>query len=223
MEQIAINFKEEIKPVVVPLENPEPVKKRKVIKIKKYQVTPLVVADVPLVIPQPVEIPVPLEDPEPVKKRMVIKIKKNIAVPPLPAPGVYLTKAMEAFETIREYYTMIGKQIPECDIKWYQEELIREKKEYDEFWERCAETKVNIECVLRGDDDWDTAFAVNEARNKVKALPIQESDIGPMPNYGTREFWAWCHKRKKLKEQKDAAILAAGGKINVKKVKAVRL
>jgi hypothetical protein len=40
-----------------------------------------------------------------------------------------------------------------------------------------------------------------------------------MPDYGTKEFWAWCHKRKKLKEQKDAAIIAAGGVVKEKKVK----
>jgi hypothetical protein len=72
---------------------------------------------------------------------------------------------------------------------------------------------------LRGDDEWTIQLAENVARQKVKLLPIQESDIGPMPEYGTKEFWAWCSKRKKLKEQKDAAIIAAGGKIKEKKSK----
>jgi streptomycin 6-kinase len=87
------------------------------------------------------------------------------------------------------------------------------------FWERCAETKVNMECVMRGDDDWTTTLAINAVRQKVKALPVQASDIGPMPDYGTKDFWAWCHKRKKLKEQKEAAIVAAGGVVKEKKPK----
>jgi hypothetical protein len=79
-----------------------------------------------------------------------------------------------------------------------------------------------MECSLRGDDEWTTELAINAAKQKVKAMPIREEDIGPMPPYGTGEFWAWCHKRKKLKEQKDAA----GGtvpekKIKVKKVKQI--
>jgi len=164
----------------------------------------------------------PVEEPVPVKEKVVLKLKKTLPIPPPPRPGVYLTKAMEAFETIREYYHERGKIIPQEDIKWYHEELAQEKKELDEFWERCAETKVNMECVFRGDDDWTTALAVNAARQKVKALPIRAEDIGPMPEYGTKDFWAWCHKKKKLKEQKDAAIIAAGGKIKEKKVRATK-
>lgn len=193
-------------PVAVPVAvaTPVPVKKRTVIRLGK-----------PL--PQPV--PVPVQEPVQVKKKTVIKLKKQVIVPPPPAPGVYVTKAMEAFETIREYCLLNNVPITEEHVKWYQEELLQEKKEFDEFWERCAETKANIECVLRGDDEWTTELALNAARQKVKALPIQEGDIGPMPEYGTKDFWAWCHKRKKLKEQKEAAIIAAGGKVKEKKPK----
>ena len=172
------------------------------------------------VVPTVVPVVVPVAVPVPEKKKTILKLNKK--VPPPPGPGVYVTKAMEAFEAIREYYTVRGKQIPDSDIKWYEQELIQEKKEFDEFWERCAETKANMECFLRGDDEWTTELALNAARQKVKTLPIQEGDIGPMPEYGTKDFWAWCHKRKKLKEQKEAAIIAAGGKIKEKKVKPVK-
>lgn len=184
-------------PVAAPLPAPVEEKKKTILKVKKVPVA------------------TPIQEPVQEKKKTILKLKKK--VPPPPAPGVYITKAMEAFEAIREYYTLRGQQIPDADIKWYEDELIQEKKEMDEFWERCAETKANMECVLRGDDEWKTALAVNAARQKVKALPIQEGDIGPMPEYGTKDFWAWCHKRKKLKEQKDAAIIAAGGVVKVKK------
>jgi hypothetical protein len=166
-----------------------------------------------------VPVAVPIQEPVQAKKKTVIKLKKQVAIPPPPAPGVYVTKAMEAFETIREYCLLNNVPITEEHVKWYQEELIQEKKEFDEFWERCAETKANMECVFRGDDEWTTELAINAARQKVKALPIQEGDIGPMPDYGTKDFWAWCHKRKKLKEQKEAAIIAAGGVVKVKKPK----
>jgi len=203
-------------PVAMPVATPMPVqeKKKTVLKVKKPTVA------TPVAPPEPVAPSEPVAAPEPVQaKKTILKVKKKLPIPPPPAPGVYVTKAMEAFEAIREYYATRGQQIPEADIKWYQEELVQEKKEMDAFWERCAETKVNMECVFRGDDEWTTQLAVNAARQKVKALPIQESDIGPMPEYGTRDFWTWCHKRKKLKEQKDAAIVAAGGVVKVKKPK----
>lgn len=188
---------------------PVTVKKRILIKLGK---------------PLPVPIPeaVTIQEPVQPKKKTIIKLKKQVVVPPPPAPGVYVTKAMEAFEAIREYCLLNNVSITDEHVKWYQEELLQEKKEMDEFWERCAETKVNMECVLRGDDDWTTDLAINAARQKVKTLPIQEGDIGPMPEYGTKDFWAWCHKRKKLKEQKEAVIVAAGGVIKEKKPKKVK-
>ena len=154
-----------------------------------------------------------VSEPEPVKR--VLKSKKEVLqpvkrvlkaalpIPPPPAPGVHITKAMEAFEILREYYQLTGGKITQADIKWYHAELAEEKKEFDAFWERCAVTKAIMECVVRGDDEWTMALAENAARQKVKALPITQGDIGPMPEYGSKEFWAWCHKRKKLKLQKE--------------------
>jgi hypothetical protein len=160
----------------------------------------------------------PLVQPKVEPVRRVISTSK-IPIPPVPGPDVYLTKAMEAFESLREYYTLRGKTIPQSDIKWYHEELKQEKKEFDEFWERCCVTKACIEATQRGENDWQISLAMNAAKQLEKKLPILETDIGPMPDYGTREFWVWCSKRKKLKEQKDAAIIAAGGTVKVKKAK----
>jgi hypothetical protein len=151
-----------------------------------------------------------------VKQPRVIKIS-SLPVPPIPDSGVYLTKAMEAFESIREYYTQRNLPISQSDIKWFHAELKREKEEFDEFWARCASTKACIDGTLRGDDDWTITLAMNAARQLEKKMPILDTDIGPMPDYGTGEFWAWCHKRKKLKEQKEAAIIAAGGTVPVPK------
>jgi hypothetical protein len=187
-----------------------------VIKLKK----PLVPVPVPVAVPVPAPMQVAAPMPVLEQKKTIIKLKKK--VPPPPAPGVYITKAMEAFEAIREYCLLNKKPISDQDIRWYQDELLREKKEMDDFWAYCEETRVNMECFMRGDDDWKTALALNAARQKVKALPVKEDDIGPMPEYGSEDFWAWCHKRKKLKEQKDAAIVAAGGTVKEKKPKQVK-
>jgi hypothetical protein len=158
--------------------------------------------------------------PVPQAKRVIGKPK--LAVPPIPAPGTYITKTMESFEALREYYTQRSEVIPQSVIKWYHEELVAEKKEMDEFWSRCAATKACIEGTLRGDDTWTINLAINAARQAEKKLPILETDIGPMPAYGTGEFWAWCSKRKKLKTQKEEAMIAAGIPVPPAKVKKPR-
>lgn len=152
--------------------------------------------------------------------RKVLKLKKSIPTPPPPAPGVYITKVMEAFEAIREYSRINNLPISEADIKWYNDELALEKKEVDEFWERCSVTKAILDAVARGEDMDGIILAEANAKLTEKKEPLRESDIGEMPAHGTREFWAWCMKRKQLRLQKEAAIIAAGGTIPVKKVKA---
>uniref|UniRef100_A0A6C0AM98 Uncharacterized protein n=1 Tax=viral metagenome TaxID=1070528 RepID=A0A6C0AM98_9ZZZZ len=171
---------------------------RRVIKLKN-----------PAPLPTPTAAALPIS--QPVVRRL-IKVSK-FQIPPLPRSDIPLTKAMEAFESIREYYILHKMQIPQSDIKWYYDELAQEKIEYDEFWARCAVTKACMEGTLRGDDDWTIRLAMNAAKQLEKKLPIQESDIGPMPPHGTGEFGAWCRKRKLLKQQKDSAIIAAGGTV----------
>ena len=152
--------------------------------------------------------------------RKVLKLKKKIPVPPPPAAGSYITKATEAFEAIREYCRINKVPISEADIKWYHEELALEKKEMDEFWERCSVTKAALDAFTRGEGIDGIILAEAKAKLTEKKEPLRESDIGEMPAHGTREFWAWCMKRKQLRLQKEAAIIAAGGTIPVKKVKA---
>ena len=196
----------------------------RVIKLKKLVqsiVQPVLGSVQPVQPVQPVKRLIKLKNPEalqPEPHRRLIKIS-NLPVPPIPAVGIYLTKAMEAFESIREYYSERGLHIPQSEIKWYYAELKQEKEEFDTFWARCASTKACIDGTLRGDDDWTITLAMNAARQLEKKMPILETDIGPMPDYGTVEFWAWCHKRKKLKEQEDAAIIAAGGVVEEKSKK----
>jgi hypothetical protein len=152
----------------------------------------------------------PTAEPSPPVRR-ILKGKPLIAIPPIPSPYTLLTPAMEAFEAIRLYCSTNGLSIQQSDITWYHAELKREQSEMDAFWEHCAVTKAGFDSFARGDDEWTAALALNAAKQKVKAMPIQDSDIGPMPPIKSKEFWAWCALRKKLRLQKEAAIIAAGG------------
>ena len=142
----------------------------------------------------------------PTKERPVIKLKKPLLpVPPPPPYGYALTKAGEAFEALREYYETRDEPIPQADLRWYQDELEQEKKDHIEFWSYCAITEAIMEATMRGVTDEVTLMKIEmEAKKKQKTLPIRDSDSGPMPSYGTPEFWSWCRKRKQLKEQKEA-------------------
>jgi len=187
-------------------------KPKRILKKRKPEVSN--VSDIPVVktLPSPEALPL-----QPKPKRILGKPK--LPIPPIPGSSELITKAMEAFESIRGYYTERDLPIPQSDIKWFHAELKKEKEEFDEFWARCASTKACIDGTLRGDDDWTITLAMNAAKQQEKKLPILDTDIGPMPDYGTQAFWAWCHKRKKLKEQKEAAIIAAGGTVPLPKKK----
>jgi hypothetical protein len=132
------------------------------------------------------------------------------------ARAVNNTRQVQTCEAIRHYCSINGLPIQQSDIAWYHTELKREQAEMDAFWERCAITKAGFDSFARGDDEWAAALALNAAKQKVKTMPIQESDIGPMPPMKSKEFWAWCALRKKLRLQKDAAIIAAGGVVKNK-------
>lgn len=142
-----------------------------------------------------------------VEKRPIIKLKKPLlTVPPPPPYGYALTKAGEAFEALREYYETRDEPISQADLRWYQEEIEQEKKDRIEFWSYCAITEAIMDATIRGINDEVTLMKIEmEAKKKQKSMPIRESDIGPMPTYGSPEFWAWCRKRKQLKEQKEAS------------------
>ena len=175
----------------------------------------------PVVPVEPVEpVAAPIQEvlPQAVVKRS-IKIKKGLPVPPPPAAGVYITKAMEAFEAMREYYETRDLPIPDEDIKWYHEELVREEAEMKAFWDDCCVTRAVMEAVARGATDDEIWMAEAKAKLTEKKKPLTEADLGEMPAYGSPEFWAWCRKRKQIRLEKEAAIIAAGGTVNVPKAR----
>ena len=172
----------------------------------------------PVVPVEPVAAPIQEVLPQAVVKRS-IKIKKGLPVPPPPAAGVYVTKAMEAFEAMREYYETRDLPIPDEDIKWYHEELVREEAEMKAFWDDCCVTRAVMEAVARGATDDEIWMAEAKAKLTEKKKPLTEADLGEMPAYGSPEFWAWCRKRKQIRLEKEAAIIAAGGTVNVPKAR----
>jgi hypothetical protein len=120
---------------------------------------------------------------------------------------------MEAFEAMREYYAALGQEPTQADIRWYLDELEVEKKEMDAFWLENKVTKVVIDAICRGASLEEIMAVETAAMSGVAPRPITEADLGPMPAYGTGEFWAWCAKRKKIRLEKEAAIIAAGGTV----------
>jgi hypothetical protein len=197
----------------------------RVIKVKNpngmVPVVP-VVPVVPLAGPEPVQEVLPQAAAQEKPKRS-IKIKKGLPVPPPPAAGVYVTKAMEAFEAMREYYETRDLPIPDDDIKWYHEELAREEAEMKAFWDDCCVTKAVMEAVARGATDDEIWMAEAKAKLTEKKKPLTEADLGEMPAYGSPEFWAWCRKRKQIRLEKEAAIIAAGGTVKAQKPKAKKV
>jgi hypothetical protein len=193
-------------PLLVPLVATVPEKPKKVLKLKKpvAPVAPLVAPLVPLVQEKP---------------KKVITLK-GLPVPPIPTGP--LTKAMEAFEELREYYSSRDEPIPQSDIKWFLTELEQEKKADAEFWADCSITKVCLDGFLKGATDDELDIAVAKAQIEEKKKPIKETDLGHTPSYGTPEFWAWCHKKKRLRLQKEAEIIAAGGTVPPEKPKKPR-
>ena len=220
----------EVAPVAEPVA--EPVVKKKVIKLKKVAVAeePVALAaqePVAVAVAKPVaevkkviklkKVQPALTAPEPKK---AITLSKKLPIPTFTEP---LTKAMEAFEALREYYESRNESIPQADIKWIYEELEQEKKADKEFWDECPVTKAHLDAISRGASQDELEIAVAKAQIEEKKKPIKETDLGPMPSYGTQEFWIWCHKRKQIRLQKEAAIIAAGGTVPEAKPKKPRV
>ena len=190
---------------------------KKVIKLKKAPAQPQVQA---IAQAQPEPEAQAIAQPEAQAIAQPVKPKKTFKlVPPVPKPNAYLTPAQEAFELIREYCRNHCLPMAQSDITWYKEELIREKKELDEFWQDHSTTWANLQAHMRGDTIEEIDAVVAAAKLVEKKQPIRESDIGEMPPHGSPEFWAWCRKRKQLRLEKEAAIIAAGGTVKPQKAK----
>ena len=192
--------------------------KKKVIKLKKTVPVPEVPQAPQVSVTQEVaqaqEVPQVPEVAQETPKKKVLKLKKSLLpLPPVPSQTTHLTKTMEAFEAIREYYATLGQEPTQSDIAWYHAELEAEKKELDAFWCENKVVKVVLEAICRGATEEELNQIETAASVGVAPRPPTEADLGPMPAYGTGEFWAWCAKRKRIRLAKEAAIIAAGGTV----------
>lgn len=144
-------------------------------------------------------------------KFKVVKVNALIVPPVNQNPSSLLE---EAFENLREWRITHDEAITQEDLKWYYGELENEKQEATNYFTTNPGYKVLIDSVLQGYNDEQLAAAESVVR---KNAPETPDDPGPMPVYGSKEFWAWCHKRKMIRLKKEAAIIAAGGTVKKKK------
>jgi len=157
---------------------------------------------------------------EPVKQeqvKKVIKLKKGLPIPPVnPCP---VSNTEEAFEILREYYSEQEEPIPQSDLKWYYEAVEQDKKDMEKLWIENPTMKAMLDSVEQGHTDEQRLIAEQEAKKKEPVKELAADDPGPMPEYGSGEFWAWCRRRKAIRLAKEAAIIAAGGTVPPAKVK----
>lgn len=154
-----------------------------------------------------------------VQPKKAIKIKKGLPVPPVnPCP---MGQTAEAFEILREYHNERDESIPQDDLKWYYEAIEQDKKDEEQYWVANPTIKAMIDSIEQGLDDEQRLAAEQEAKKREPVKP-QTDDLGPMPEYGSGEFWAWCRKRKAIRLAKEAAIIAAGGTVPPEKPKKPR-
>jgi uncharacterized protein YneR len=193
-------------------------KPKKSFKVKKEFVLETPVLETPLLDTAVLETPL-LDTAVTIKPKKIFKVKKQV----VPEADYIITdresKATEVFLILRDYYESKGTTVTEEDVKWYKEELERENKELAAFWEDCSVTKACLDAFARGETDEVIQQVQEKAKKEEKKKPLTEGDLGEKPAFGTPEFWAWAHKSKQLRLQKEAAIIAAGGTVPVKKVK----
>lgn len=183
-----------------------PPAKKKIFKLKVAPINPEV---------QPEVKPEPELMPEPqVKPKKIFTLKKPEPVYTITDPGLFAT---EAFIILRDYCASQGKTVTKEDIQWYQEELEREKKELAGFWDKCSVTKACLDAFAKGSSEEELEKVEKLAKLSEKKEPLTKDTLGEKPAFGTPEFWAWARKSKQLRLQEEAAIIAAGGTVKVKK------
>ena len=117
---------------------------------------------------------------------------KTVSLPPPTDPNIYWSPAVEAMELTRAWYAEQDAPVPAKDVEFCLAQIAAEKAQ--------AEAEANAP----------------------PPQPKPEDELGPMPAYGTNEFWAWCRKRKAIRLAKEAAIIAAGGTVPEAKPKKPR-
>ena len=138
---------------------------------------------------------------------------KPLTVPPVNLSPCSLTE--EAFENIRQWRLDHGETPTQDDLKWYYNVIEIDKKEQETYFQENPTYKAMLDSVEKGYSDEQRELAEKAVR---KEEPLSD-DPGPMPEYGSKEFWAWCRRRKEIRLKKEAAIIAAGGTVPPPKIK----
>jgi hypothetical protein len=146
------------------------------------------------------------------KKITIIRVKALIEPPANTNPNS-LTEI--AFENIREWRLTHGEKITQDDLKWYYAALEEDKQECMAYFQENPTYKAMLDSVEKGYSDEQRELDEKAVR---KDEPLYD-DPGPMPEYGSKMFWAWCRRRKEIRLKKEAAIIAAGGTLPPQKVK----
>ena len=89
---------------------------------------------------------------------------------PIPVAQRELTVEEQAWKDVQEYYKWLGTSVPAKEAKWCLDAIRMEKQ------------------------------AKAEADATPYVAPLVTEALPPRPEYGTKEFWAWCAKTKKQRE-----------------------
>jgi len=176
-------------------------KAKRVLKLKK---TPALEAE-------PAPVPAPAEDSKPKAKR-ILKLKKT-ATEPIPIAEAFpqsasaqAEKSLEAVcsaapsakrtlklkSKLLELPVYPGENVERYTSSWEAIDLVREW-----FADRNepvpqAEIKFAIEML-----EAEKQAVIKEAEEDAKP---KKPVLGPMPEYGSQDFWKWCRMRKAIKE-----------------------
>lgn len=187
-------------------------KAKRVLKLKK---TPALeqAAPAPAPVPEPV---VPVEQPKP---KRVLKLKKTAALDSIvpiaeafpESASAQAAKSLEAVcatgsastapaakrtlklkSKLLELPVFPGEDIERYTSSWEAIDLVREWFADRDEPVPQAEIKFAIEML-----EADRQVAVKEAEEEAKP---KKPVLGPMPEYGSQDFWKWCRMRKAIKE-----------------------
>ena len=158
-------------------------KAKRILKLKK---TPVLE-----VAPEPPAVPAPESKP---KAKRVLKLKKTDvpvaeAVPVVEAPA---KRTLKLKSKLLELPVFPGETVERYTDSWQAIDLVREWFADRDEPVPQAEIKFAIE-MLEADKQAVVKAAEEEAKPKKPVL-------GPMPEYGTQDFWKWCRMRKAIKE-----------------------
>jgi len=176
-------------------------KAKRVLKLKK---TPALEAE-------PAPVPAPAEESKPKAKR-VLKLKKT-ATEPIPIAEAFpqsasaqAEKSLEAVCSVApsakrtlklkskllELPVYPGENVERYTSSWEAIDLVREWFADRDEPVPQAEIKFAIEML-----EAEKQAIIKEAEEDAKP---KKPVLGPMPEYGSQDFWKWCRQRKAIKE-----------------------